>query len=43
MQTLLVEVKDINGLKILQDIEQAHIIKLIHTSRKTILSIVFAT
>ncbi len=29
MQTILVEVKDSNGLKILQDLEQAHIIRLI--------------
>ena len=29
MQRLLVEVKDNNGLKILQDLEQAHIIRLI--------------
>ena len=29
MQTLLVEVKDNTGLKILQDLEQANIIKLL--------------
>ncbi len=29
MQTLLVEVKDNTGLRILQELEQAHIIRLI--------------
>jgi hypothetical protein len=31
MQTLLIEVKDNTGLKILQDLEQANIIRLIPT------------
>ncbi len=32
MQTLLVEIKDITGLRILQELEQAHIIRLIQPS-----------
>lgn len=32
MQTLLVEVKDLTGLKILQDLEQAQLIRLIPTA-----------
>jgi len=35
MQTLLVEVKDDTGLRILQDLEQANIIRLIPTESKT--------
>ncbi len=34
MQTYLVEVKDITGLRILQELEQAKIIKLIQTVQK---------
>lgn len=34
MQTLLVEIKDITGLRILQELEQAHIIRLIHTGQE---------
>ncbi|WP_010422958.1 hypothetical protein [Anaerophaga thermohalophila] len=33
MQTLLVEVKDNTGLKILQDLEQANIIKLLPSAK----------
>ncbi len=36
MQTLLVEVKDNAGLKILQGLEQAQIIKLIQTVKEKI-------
>lgn len=34
MQTLLVEVKDNTGLKILQDLEQANIIKLLPSAKE---------
>jgi len=36
MQTLLVEVKDNTGLRILQELEQAHIIRLIQTAQEKI-------
>jgi hypothetical protein len=35
MQTLLVEVKDNTGLKILQDLEQANIIKLLPSVKES--------
>ena len=36
MQTLLVEVKDNTGLRILQELEHAHIIRLIHSEQEKI-------